>query len=61
MPKMTSFGGGASADDRGYNESKRSAQDYMDAHAPNAPRTSPRPKAKPLAPKTSPKPKTRGY
>lgn len=61
MPKMTSFGGGAMGDDRGYNESKRMAQDYMDATAPNAPRTSkrpkPKPKPKPTTPKTSPRPK----
>ena len=57
MPKMTSFGGGAVADDLGYGESKRMAQDYMDATAPNAPRTSKRPKPKPKPTKSSPRPK----
>ena len=61
MPKLTSFSGGAMADARGYGESKRMAQDYMDATAPNAPRTSKRPKPKPKGPKTSPRPKPKSY
>jgi hypothetical protein len=63
MPKLTSFSGGAMADDLGYGESKRMAQDYMDSNAPNAPSMSKRPKPKPMtsSPRPKPKPKPKSY